>query len=94
MEHRDRLIETAKAEAVEWTPALETAILEGLVDGDVIHLGGKLFAHVEDGSVRMVNNGDETARIPMDGLSGAQSDRMLVLKGIHAGRVKIATGRV
>lgn len=93
MEIKDRLIETAKAEAGEWTPALEAAIREGLVTGDVIHLGGVLFAHVEDdATVRMVTDGNEAARLPLDKLTGAQRDRMLILKGIRAGRVKVATG--
>lgn len=90
MKSTETLIKEAKAEAGEWTSALEAAIREGLVSGDVIHLGGKLFAHVEDGSVRMVADGNETARLSLDRLSDAQRERMLVLKGIRAGRVKVA----
>lgn len=85
----DQLIEAAKAEmGHNWTPALETAIREGLVDGDVIHLGGHLLANVHGDRVVMTKNGVETANIALSELTEQQRDRMLILKGQFAGRVK------
>ena len=60
---------------------IRPAIEEGLQDGDKIGLGGHLVAHVEGDSVRMVSKGKETANIPTTSLSGAQVERMLILKG-------------
>jgi hypothetical protein len=95
MTKTDTLIEQAKAEAMKkggWNPALETAIREGLKDGDVIHLGGELYAHIHGTDVAMVNDGEETARMALTNLSEAQRDRMLVLKGVRAGRCNYSIG--
>lgn len=85
----NQLIAQAKAEAREWSPRLESAIAEGLIDGDVIHLGGSLYAHVQGVQVAMINNATETGRIDIATMSEQMHDRMLVLKGIRAGRVTI-----
>jgi hypothetical protein len=94
MKTTNELIELAKAEAKEWTPKLEDAIREGLVDGNVVHLGGKLYAHIHGDQVAMVNDDKETARLSLSDLSDAQRERILVLKGIRAGRASIYRGAV
>ena len=70
------------------------AIEAGLIDGDRVHLGGKLVAHIHGSDVAMVNDDIETARMPLDKLSEQQRDRMLVRKAVRASRVGVSTGRM
>jgi hypothetical protein len=98
MKTTEQMIEAAKQEAMSkyggWTPALEDAIKAGLVDGDEIGLGGKLIAHIYGDQVAMVNDGKETARMPIASLSDQQRERMLVLKGQQQGRVSYKMGSI
>ena len=93
----DQMIETAKQEAMSkyggWTTALEDAIRAGLADGDKIGLGGKLIAHIHGDQVAMVNDGTETARMPISALTEQQRERMLILKGQQQGRAVHSIGR-
>jgi len=96
---REEMVKAAKAEAMEkhggWKPELVAAIESGLVVGDKIGLGGKLVAEILDGDVvRMVNDGKETATLSLDEMTSEQKDRMLVLKGIQAGRTGWSIGTV
>ena len=71
----------------------ELAIDEGLVDGDVVHLGGKLYGHIHGDDVAMINDKVETARMSLTMLSQEQRDMMLVLKAVRASRTGHTIGR-
>ena len=95
---RDETIEATKAEHRKRDGysfddrKIEAAIDEGLVDGDKVHLGGKLIAHIHEGVAAMVNDGETTAAIPIESLTDEQRDRMLVLKAVQTSKKGYSIG--
>ena len=103
------LVEQAKAEAMaRWGAVdpqpLTAAIEDGLQPGDVIWVGGHLYAHIVEGEMvswrehtetigetEATVTEEETARVPISSLSPEEQDRLLVLKGVAAGKVPGST---
>ncbi len=91
----EQLIEAAKDEARKqggFTPELEAAVREGLVDGDRIGIAPGTLATVTGGEVVFTRGGTEGGRALLAALTEQQIDTLIIRKAVFAGRVTTAMG--